>query len=146
MTTATAAAEPLPQRTSLLLVADAWCDAKSMCTHVSDAIRDRPANVFVVSPALTGRLHSLVSDIDGAIAAAGVRLNAVLDELRAAGVAAEGSVGDEDPLLAIKDSLYEFPATEILVVTDSSHQNWRERHVIERLTALGLPFSFVQVT
>jgi hypothetical protein len=130
----------------LLLVADAWCDAKSMCKHVSDAILDRPANVFVVSPALTGRLHSLASDIDGAIAAAEVRLNGVLDELHAAGVGAEGSVGDEDPLLAIKDSLHDFPATEILVVADSSHYNWRERHVSERLSALGLPFSFVQVT
>lgn len=142
----TAAPEPLAQAGSLLLVADAWCDAKSMCKHVSDAILDRPANVFVVSPALTGRLHSLASDIDGAIAAAEVRLNAVLDELHASGVAAEGSVGDEDPLLAIKDSLYEFSATEILVVTDSSHYNWRERHVRERLSALDLPFSFVQVT
>ena len=144
--TSASAAEPLPQTLSLLLVADAWCDAKSMCKHVSSAILDRPANVFVVSPALTGRLHSLASDIDGAIAAAEVRLNAVIDELRASGVAAEGSVGDEDPLLAIKDSLHEFPATEILVVTDSSHQNWRERHAGERLAALGLPFSVVQVT
>jgi hypothetical protein len=145
MTTA-AAREPLPRTTSLLLVADAWCDGKSMCKFVSDAILDRRATVFVVSPALTGWLHSFVSDIDGAIAAAELRLNAVLDELHAAGVAAEGSVGDEDPLLAIEDSLHDFPATEILVVTDSSQQNWRERHVSERLAALGLPFTFVHVS
>ena len=54
-----AAAEPLPRTPSLLLVADAWCEAKWMCPHVSDAILDRPANVFVISPALTGRLHSV---------------------------------------------------------------------------------------
>jgi hypothetical protein len=139
-----AARQPLPEPTELLLVADAWCDAKSVCDAVAQEIEHR-ANVFVVSPALTGRLQSLASDIDGAVAAAEQRLKAVLDELRSAGFAARGSVGDEDPLLAIEDTLREFTPTEILIVTsDSSHQNWRERHIRERVAALGLPVRFVQ--
>jgi hypothetical protein len=125
-------------------VADAWCDAKSVCDAVAQEI-EHPAKVFVVSPALTGRLQSLASDIDGAVAAAEQRLKAVLDELRSAGFAARGSVGDEDPLLAIEDTLREFTPTEILIVTsDSSHENWRERHIRQRVAALGLPVRFVQ--
>jgi hypothetical protein len=96
-------------------------------------------------PALTGRLRSIASDIDGAVATADQRLKAVLGELRSAGFAARGSVGDEDPLLAIEDTLREFTPTKILIVTsDSSHENWRERHIRQRVAALGLPVKFVQ--
>jgi pimeloyl-ACP methyl ester carboxylesterase len=115
-----------------------------VCEAVAQEI-EQPAKVFVVSPALTGRLRSLASDIDGAVAAAEQRLKAVLCELRSAGLAARGSVGDEDPLLAIEDTLREFTPTEILIVTsDSSHENWRERHIRQRVAALGLPVRFVQ--
>jgi hypothetical protein len=139
-----AAHAPLSGRTELLLVADGWCDAKGVCDAVAQEI-GHPANVFVVSPALTGRLQSLASDIDGAVAAAGQRLEAVLDELRSAGFAVRGSVGDEDPLLAIEDALREFMPTEILIVTnDCSHENWRERHIRQRVAALGLPVRFAQ--
>jgi hypothetical protein len=139
-----AARQPPPQPTQLLLVADAWCEAKSVCEAVAQEI-EQPAKVFVVSPALTGRLRSIASDIDGAVATADQRLKAVLGELRSAGCAARGSVGDEDPLLAIEDTLREFTPTKILIVTsDSSHENWRERHIRQRVAALGLPVKFVQ--
>jgi hypothetical protein len=139
-----AARQPLNEPTALLLVADAWCDAKSVCEAVAQEI-GHPAKVFVVSPALTGRLQSLASDIDGAVAAAEQRLKAVLGELRSAGFAVRGSVGDEDPLLAIEDTLREFTPAKILIVTsNSSHENWRERHIRQRVAALGLPVSFVQ--
>ena len=125
---------------------DAWCNATSVCEQVWRTVGDLSTDIFVVSPALTGPLHSLTSDIDGAVAAAEVRLKAVLDELRTHGVAARGSVGDEDPLLAIADALGEFSPTQILVVTtDPTHQNWRERHIRKRVAAFGLPVSYAQV-
>jgi hypothetical protein len=39
-----AARQPLPEPTELLLVADAWCDAKSLCDAVAQEI-EHPANV-----------------------------------------------------------------------------------------------------
>jgi hypothetical protein len=45
------ARQPLAKPTQLLLVADAWCNAKSVCDAVAQEI-EHPANVFVVSPAL----------------------------------------------------------------------------------------------
>jgi hypothetical protein len=53
-----AARQPLPEPTELLLVADAWWGAKSVCDTVARE-NEHPANVFVVSPALTGHpIHS----------------------------------------------------------------------------------------
>ena len=108
--------------------------------------RVQRGKVFVISPALTGRLHTLVSDIDQEYAAAERRLNDVLAQLRERGYIASGRVGDQDPLLAIKDALFFFRPDQILVVTTAAtDETWRERKLVERATDLGLPVSCVRV-
>ena len=75
-----------------------------------DQVRDRliselggnPAEVFVVAPALVEKaLDHHMGDVDDARVTAQKRLEETLEELRAAGIKAEGEVGDSDPLLAI---------------------------------------------
>jgi hypothetical protein len=130
----------------VLVLADTWCDAKAACDAVLQTIGERTADVLVVSPALTGRLHSLVSDIDRELAVAERRLESVLAELRSHGFNATGRVGDENPLLAIKDALYQFAADEIVIVTtEPTEENWRERHLFQKTNALGSPVSCVRV-
>jgi hypothetical protein len=130
----------------LLLVADARCDAKAACDVVPEIVADRGANVLVVSPARTTRLHSLVSDSDHEFVAAIRRLDRVLGELRKHGIVAIGTVGDEDPLLAIEDALQHFAADEVAVfTTDAANENWREHRLIEKGAALGLPLSCIHV-
>ena len=134
------------EKIRLLVVADTWCDAQSACDAVWQTIGERPGRIFVVAPTLTGRLHALVSDIDQERAAAERRLNDVLTQLRERGYIARGKVGDEDPVLAIEDSLYRFRADEILVVaTAATDENWRARRLSERVTTFGLPVSCVRV-
>ena len=134
------------EQIQLLVVADTWCDPQSACDEVWQAIGERPGRIFVVAPAITGRLHALVSDIDQERAAAERRLNDVLRELRERGYIAGGRVGDEDPVLAIEDSLYQFRADEILVVaTAATDESWRARRLSERAETLGLPVSCVRV-
>ena len=135
------------QTIQLLVVADTWCDTRSVCDQVWQTIEDRrQGRIFVVSPALTGRLHSLVSDIDHELAAAERRLNGVLAELHEHGFAANGRVGDEDPVIAIEDVLLQFVTKHILVVTTpASAENWRERRLLERASAFGIPLACVQV-
>ncbi len=130
------------RQTIELLVADTWCDAQSACDEVWQTFGERPERIFVVAPAITGRLHALASDIDQERAAAERRLNDVLTQLRERGYIAGGKVGDEDPVLAIKDSLHQFRADEILVVaTAATDENWRERKLLSRATGpLGHPF------
>jgi hypothetical protein len=135
-----------PDTIQLLVVADTWCDAEQACEEVWENLRERRGKVFVISPALTGRLHTLVSDIDHEYAAAERRLNDVLAQLRERGYIASGRVGDQDPLLAIKDALFFFRPHQILVVTTAAtDETWRERKLVERATDLGLPVSCVRV-
>jgi hypothetical protein len=134
------------EQIQLLVVADTWCDAKSARNEVWQTIGERPGRIFVVAPTITGRLHALVSDIDQERAAAELRLNDVLTQLRERGYIAGGKVGDEDPVLAIKDSLYQFRADEILVIaTAATDESWRARRFSERAKTLGIPLSCVRV-
>ncbi len=61
------------------------------------------------------------------------RLEAVLAELHGVGVAAEGLVGDEDPLLAIADVLRTRTVDEVVVVVHpAAEKNWREGDIAEK--------------
>jgi hypothetical protein len=134
------------EKIQLLVVADTWCDAQSACDEVWQTIGERPGRIFVVTPIITGRLHALLSDIDREWAAAERRLNDVLTQLRERGYIAGGNVGDEDPVLAIEDSLYRFRADAILVVaTAATDESWRARGLSERAKTFGLPVSCVRV-
>jgi hypothetical protein len=65
------------------------------------------------------------------------------------GIAATGTVGDEDPLLAIENALHQFAADEVAVfttdTTDAANENWREQRLIEKAPALRLPLSWIRV-
>jgi hypothetical protein len=90
--------------------------------------------VLVVAPALNQRLRHWLSDSDGARAAAQKRLLACLEALAAAGVNAEGMIGDADPLQAALDALASFNADEIVVATHPEEQsNWLARGLVDRL-------------
>src|SRR5690348_2409877 len=104
----------------ILLIANEAIDAS--------LIGKRPAEVLVIAPALNSRLRHWTSDEDDARRAAGLRLGRCLERLGAAGIRAEGWVGDADPLLALHDGLHFFDADEIVVATQPLDcSNWRER-------------------
>ena len=134
------------QTIALLVVADTWCEAESVCAEVWQALGHRQQTVLVVSPGLTSRLQSLTSDIDQGRADAERRLDSVVAQLRRHGYVASGTVGDENPAVAIEDALRNHQADEILIVTtETTDENWRERKLVERATALGLPVACVRV-
>ncbi len=82
-----------------------------------EELRRRGDRVLVISSPTPTPLRRWVSDVDPARAAADARVNAVIEELRAADVDAAGAVGDEDPLRAIEDALRTFGGDEIVVAT-----------------------------
>ena len=87
--------------------------------------------VLVVCPALNSAVRHWASDDDAARAAAQVRLERSLEQLRASGVSARGEVGDGDPLQAIEDALRTFGADEIVISTHpEGRSNWLERDVV----------------
>jgi hypothetical protein len=105
--------------------------------NLRDAIHRRAEGVEervrVVCPALMSPVRYFASDEDGPRAAAQQRLDRSLQALRAAGVSAEGEVGDADPLQAIEDALRTFGADEIIVSTHpEGRSQWLERGVVRR--------------
>jgi hypothetical protein len=100
----------------------------SILRQRSEGVSER---IRVVCPALNSQLRHWASDEDGARAAAQLRLDASLQQLREHGIQAEGEVGDSDPLQAIEDALRTFGADEIVISTHpEGRSNWLERNVV----------------
>lgn len=78
---------------------------------------DGNKKVFVVAPAIADSgLDYMLGDVDGAIGPAKERLERTLEELRGAGIEADGEVGDSDPLQAIQDELLKHHPDRIVLV------------------------------
>ena len=93
----------------------------------------RDARVLVVSPVLVSRARYWTSDLSAGMEDARERLEESLASLRARGIAAEGTVGDGHPLLAIEDALRHFHADHVLICTHPpGRSNWLEHRLVER--------------
>jgi hypothetical protein len=100
------------------------------------AARARVTKIVVVAPALNSRLRHWLSDEDPARREAEDRLAGALAGLRAAGVDADGWVGDADPMVAIEDALAIFPADELLIATHPEERsNWLAHDLVGRACA-----------
>jgi hypothetical protein len=85
------------------------------------------------SPTGYGLKHTL-GDIDGAIGPAQERLERTLDELRGAGIEADGEVGDSDPMVAISDEILKFHPDQILLVGHRDKEGaYAERGLLEQI-------------
>jgi len=110
---------------------------------VTAQVRDAE-QVRVVVPALTSRLRSWLSDIDGAVIEADSRLQALVGDINSSGhPGIHGQVGDEDPLQAVADALADFPADAVIIsVHPSDEANWREQRLGEKIRErFGLPLT-----
>ena len=95
--------------------------------------RAEHAEVLVVAPALTSRLHFWTSDSDRAIERAEVVQQETVERLDEEGIDAGGDTGESDPLLALQDALQTYPADEIVLFTHSGgRRNWLEEGVVEQ--------------
>lgn len=112
---------------------------EAVWTQVRDA-----DEVRVVVPALTSRLQSWLSDVDGAVVEADSRMQELVGDISSSGhPGIHGKVGDEDPLQAVADALADFPADAVIIsVHPSDEANWRERRLGEKIRArFGLPLT-----
>ena len=126
-------AEPLqPKRTGILFVAHQACGNPALCATVK-AHAEGAADVLVLAPVLSSPLHRWTSDENEARALAEARLEASIGCLRRHGLRAHGRLGDTDPVQAIADALFEFPAEEIVICLEKPERaHWLRKGVIER--------------
>jgi hypothetical protein len=116
----------------LLVVASAPVIGSALERELQRRVEGRRTEVLVLSPAMTGSaLKHAFGDVDEAIVSARERLEASVGELSHSGIAATGTVGDSDPLIAIEDALATFPADEILIVTSADQDEWLDGDLFE---------------
>jgi hypothetical protein len=110
----------------ILVLAPAAVDAETLRGVVGDDID--AARVLVVSPALNeSPLAFWMSDSDEAIADAEEAGAKTAVGLREAGVAANSTTGEGEPLLALQDALATFPADRIVIFArEGDDQRYRE--------------------
>ena len=106
------------ERLTLVVVADTQVDG-SVVGAIEKASIGYRKRVLVVCPARVSRVDRWTSAVDGARAQSQRHLDESLACLRAAGIEAQGAIGDEDPLRAIEDALRTFGADSIVVATPS---------------------------
>jgi hypothetical protein len=117
----------------VLVVVDQPCTAPELCASVRGHVGADRVEALVIAPA-----HGLPDtrwyvDMDAARADATHRLRACVACLAADGIRASGQLSDPDPVQAIADALYEFPADEILIVTAPQRpSSWLHRNAIDR--------------
>jgi hypothetical protein len=117
----------------ILVVANETVGGETLRNCIREHAAGHRAEVLVVSPALNSPLKHWTSDDDEARVAAAERLNSSLVRLRAAGIDADGEIGDGEPLQAIEDALRTFGADEIVISTHpEGRSNWLERGVVDR--------------
>ncbi|HEX8689588.1 MAG TPA: hypothetical protein VF729_05030 [Solirubrobacterales bacterium] len=118
----------------VLVVADEAVVGAELRDRLMEHLGDGTGSVFVVAPALvdSGLKHTL-GDVDDAIAPAGERLQRTLDELRGAGIEADGEVGDSDPMVAIQDEIQKFHPDQVLLVAHGAADSaFAERGLLEQ--------------
>jgi hypothetical protein len=120
-------------RRRLLVVVDQPCTARELCASVRGYIGADRVDALVIAPTHGSPDTQWYVDDDAARADATHRLRACVACLADDGIRADGQLSDPDPVQAIADALYEFPADEILIVTAPQRpSNWLHQNVIDR--------------
>jgi hypothetical protein len=126
-------ARPDGDRHRILVVANETLTGAALRREIEQRARSSHAELRVVCPALNTKVKHWASDEDEARANAGDRLNEIIAALERDGFAAQGDIGDGDPVQAIEDALRQFPADEVIVSTHPpGRSHWLERDVVER--------------
>jgi hypothetical protein len=132
----------------ILLVANETVAGKSLVDVLVRRAAEGPTRVTVVCPVSAPRQGYVVYE-DTRRAAARRRLDRTLEQLRKAGIAADGFVVDADPVDVVKDAFNQLepPPDEVVVSTHpETSSGWLRRHVVDRIrSSVDVPVEHVVV-
>ena len=122
-----------PRRRKILVVANETLRGDELLEAVRRRAQGADALVEVIAPVNVPRSGYVVYD-DTRRAAAGRRLERTLQQLREAGIAADGHVVDQEPLTAVRDAIAMEEPDELVVSTHpDSKSGWRRRNLIDEI-------------
>ena len=123
----------MTQEASVLVVANETLVGDELAAVVRRRAEKGPIRVVVVAPVTQPRGGYVVYR-DSRRAAAGRRLDRVLEALRGAGIPAHGGVYDDEPLAAVKDVIASEDVDEIVVSTHpESTSGWLRKNLVEEI-------------
>jgi hypothetical protein len=133
----------------LLVIANETVAGAPLIEAVKRHAAEGPLHVTVICP-VNQPTEGYVVYQDTRRAAAGRRLDRKLQDLRAAGILAQGFVVETDPVNAVRDALAQLepPPTEIIVSTHPQEKSgWLRRNVVDRVrdAARDLPVEHIVV-
>ena len=122
------------ERRCVLVVANRTLPSDTLRTEIARRAQDG-ADVRVVVPIVSSRIHYIASDIDAELGEARARLDDTLAWARTEGLQLKGRVGDPSIALgAIEDELRVAGADEVIISTlPPGKSNWLETGIVERL-------------
>ena len=137
-----------PGEHRVLVVANEAVGGAELLAHLEAHAGGLALRVHVVAPALVSRLDQWTNDDGEARAAAQTRLDDSVAALRAAGLDADGELGDENPVQAVEDALRTFRPDELVLATRTpGSSSWLEQGVVEEVRErFALPVTHVVVT
>jgi hypothetical protein len=141
------AADSRPPRRRLLIIANATCMGDELFREIRRRADETATDVLIVAPALTSRLRYWMSDEDAGTASAQQRLAASIEHCAAAGIPAQGALGDADPLQALDDAMRSFDPDDVIIATHPpDRSNWLENGIVAQARArFSVPITHVEV-
>ena len=129
----------------VLVVANETVGADELLAEIRRIEDEKSSEFFVVAPALAGDHGKGTWSQAGAIEAARVRLESMLEILRGEGLKCDGEVGDMLPVPAIRDALRRFEADRIVISTHpEGRSGWLRRDLVGRIkSTFGLPVQHI---
>ena len=130
----------------ILYVAHQACGNPELCAEVR-AHAAAGAEVLVAAPVLSSPLHRWTSDYAEDRELAQARLDESIGCLRRSGLRVRGTLGDADPVQAIADALFGFPAEEIVICLEEPERpHWLRKGIVERARErFGVPVTEIDV-
>jgi len=122
-----------PIKRKILVISNGIIEGETLSKAIGlQSGEEQRAALRVIAPALNSRVRHWLSDEDEARRSAALRLAAGLASLSAAGIEADGQVGDADPIQAA-DALYQFGPEEIVIVSEQRWlSHWQTRDLVGR--------------
>jgi hypothetical protein len=129
----------------VLLVASQASIGPQLMREIRFRVRKPSTEIFVLCPVLDTPVEHWAGGSDADRATAREFLHSLLDQLNATGIEASGSVGENEPLVAIEDALRRFPADEILIATHPFDElGWLEHGIVAKIRARSdLPITHI---